>query len=158
MDAKQLACVHSSLIIANNFAPVSEALGTQGSMVKINWSVWEKSNKVEWTFSNQNIVLEFSKPPLSVTPFKVNKLIAIVGNSEEFGSENLIFFDESGTLIKKLVAPELGENSHFGSATELDKENIRAKIGYFELGVFQEQQCTINFSSGAASSFCRGGF
>ncbi len=24
---KQLACVHSSLIIANNFAPVSEALG-----------------------------------------------------------------------------------------------------------------------------------
>jgi hypothetical protein len=27
MDAKQLACAHSSLILANNFAPVSEALG-----------------------------------------------------------------------------------------------------------------------------------
>ena len=28
MDAKQLACAHSSLILANNFAPVSEALAT----------------------------------------------------------------------------------------------------------------------------------
>jgi hypothetical protein len=27
VDAKQLACAHSSLILANNFAPVSEALG-----------------------------------------------------------------------------------------------------------------------------------
>jgi hypothetical protein len=26
VDAKQLACAHSSLILANNFAPVSEAL------------------------------------------------------------------------------------------------------------------------------------
>jgi len=28
VDAKQLACAHSSLILANNFAPVSEALYT----------------------------------------------------------------------------------------------------------------------------------
>ena len=70
-------------------------------MVKINWSVRDKSNKVEWTSSKKIIVLEFSNPPLSVTPFKVNKLIAIAGNSEEFGSENLLFFDESGTLVKK---------------------------------------------------------
>ena len=32
MDAKQLACAHSSLILANNFAPVSEALCLRGYM------------------------------------------------------------------------------------------------------------------------------
>lgn len=29
VDAKQLACAHTSLILANNFAPVSEALVAQ---------------------------------------------------------------------------------------------------------------------------------
>jgi putative acetyltransferase len=33
VDAKQLACAHSSLILANNFAPVSEALGYKESIV-----------------------------------------------------------------------------------------------------------------------------
>jgi hypothetical protein len=28
VDAKQLACAHTSLILANNFAPVSEALAS----------------------------------------------------------------------------------------------------------------------------------
>jgi len=32
VDAKQLACAHSSLILANNFAPVSEALCLRGYM------------------------------------------------------------------------------------------------------------------------------
>jgi hypothetical protein len=38
VDAKQLACAHTSLILANNFAPVSEALCVKGAVMTVGMS------------------------------------------------------------------------------------------------------------------------
>ena len=126
-------------------------------MVKINWTVWDKSESVEWIAKGQKITLTFRVTPLSVIPLKSTKLVAVCGSFDEFGSENLLLYDFEGKLVKKILAPELGSHAHFGSVSELKPSELRAQIGYFEYEVFREQLCLLNLKTGLFSNFSRGG-
>ncbi len=126
-------------------------------MVKINWTVWDKSERVEWIAKDQTITLTFRAIPLSVIPLKLTTLVAVCGRFDEFGSENLLLFDFEGNLVKKILAPELGSRAHFGSVSELNSFELRAQIGFFEYEVFREQQCMLNLKTGRFSNFLRCG-
>ncbi len=126
-------------------------------MIKINWTVWDKSERVEWIAEGQTIILVFQTPPLSVIPLTSTKLVAVSGSFDEFGSKNLLLYDFAGNLVKRISAPEVGFNSHFGSVCELKPFELRTQVGYFESEVFQEKQCSLNLKTEQFTNFFRGG-
>lgn len=122
--------------------------------LKINWSVWDDNPTVAWIYRGENFHVSLRTPPLSVVDLPRHALVGIVGNYEDLGSENLLFYSYNGLLVKKLAAPNLGSKSQFGRVFEvLDKVN--ATVGFFDQTGWVEKVGTLNIEDGTMGQFHR---
>jgi hypothetical protein len=56
----------------------------------IDWSVWQRNPVVSWVWEGASACVIFQKPPLAVCPLATLGKMAIVGDFEECGPENLL--------------------------------------------------------------------
>jgi hypothetical protein len=68
-------------------------------------------------------------PPIAVTDLSRLARVAIVGNFQEFGSENLRLYFYDGSFDKSFAAPSLGPEAQFG-AIQQTASGFEALVGY----------------------------
>lgn len=93
-------------------------------------------------------------PPVAVSHLQIRKLIAIVGNFDEFGSENLLLYSYDGTLQHTITAPALGHNAQFGSVTE-NNGDVEATVGFWTGTVWKEEAGRLNLADGTITNLHR---
>jgi hypothetical protein len=122
--------------------------------IQINWSVWDNSPIISWSCDGKVSAVSLKKPPLSVTNLSGHSLIAIVGDYEDLGSANLLLYSYDGTLLKTLVAPEIGSKAHFGRVLETP-DGVSATIGFFDKTGWVERAGKLNLSNGTIEQLHR---
>lgn len=94
------------------------------------------------------------RPPLSVENLSGHSLVAIVGNFDEFASENLLLYSYDGVLMKTLSAPELGLKAHFGRVSQTLDE-VSAVVGFFDKTGWVEQSGNLDLKDGTIEQLHR---
>lgn len=122
----------------------------------INWSVWDRNPVVSWSWDGVSARVAFQRPPIAVCPLVVQGEMAIVGDFEECGSENLFVYSRAGALLRKYQAPTLGANAQFGSVREVDA-TLEVTVGYSgDQGQWVEAAGTLNTQDGSITDLHRG--
>lgn len=81
--------------------------------------------------------------------------MAIVGDFEECGSENLFIYSSAGKLLRRYHAPALGANAQFGAAREVGAA-IEVTVGYLgDQGRWIETAGTLNPQDGSVTGLHR---
>jgi hypothetical protein len=117
------------------------------SAVEFQWSVWDRSNKVSWTFNGHMIVKEFGSPPLSVAWLPVAALVAVVVSPLE-AEDNLNFFAPTGAPIRALGLMGI-EGAHFTWVNELSDGIVQAGYQTSQPG---DWAATLNLETGQLTS------
>jgi hypothetical protein len=124
--------------------------------VEIEWSVWDKSPLVKWRWKEKTVSLNFENPPLAVVPLPSHRLVAIAADWQDYGSNNLLLYSFDGILHKSFGAPDLGDQSRFGSVQEIDGgATVEAVIAYFKGGHWLEMAGILDIQNGTMSNFHR---
>ncbi|GAB3263545.1 hypothetical protein GCM10027296_39100 [Chitinimonas naiadis] len=122
----------------------------------IDWSVWDGKSVVPWIWGGVSAQVAFQRPPVAVCPLVTRGQMAIIGDFEEFGAENLLVYSSGGTLWRRYQAPSLGEGARFGSVREVGAA-LEVTIGYQEdKGRWIEVAGTLNLDDGSVSGLHRG--
>jgi hypothetical protein len=127
---------------------------TSSHTLQINWSVWDRNSTVSWTCDGILVSVKMKLPPVAVSHLQSRELIAIVGNFDEFGSENLLLYSYDGTLRQTVKAPALGENTQFGGILE-SNGNIQATLGFQIDAVWKEEAGSLNLDNGTVMNLHR---
>jgi hypothetical protein len=122
--------------------------------VQINWSVWQNSPTVSWTWDGVLINIPFKMPPVAIANLIGCRLIAVVGDFDEFGASNLLFYSYDGKLEKIFSAPSLGRDAQFGGITE-SAEGIRVIVGFYTDWEWKEQAGRLSFDDGTITNLRR---
>lgn len=93
-------------------------------------------------------------PPVAVSHLQGHELIAVVGNFDEFGSENLRLYSYDGTLQRTITAPALGKNAQFGGVSE-NNGDIQATVGFQTDTVWKEEAGRLNIDQGTVTNLHR---
>jgi hypothetical protein len=94
----------------------------QRNSVKIMWSVWDGSPTVSWRWDGGDAKITLRLPPISVIALPNYGVIAIAGNAEEFGGNNLLFYTYEGKLLRVYSAPSIGNKAQFSGVSEANGE------------------------------------
>lgn len=123
--------------------------------VKINWTVWDNNPTVCWTSDGRTTTISMRLPPIAVSHLSNIQSIAIVGNFDEFGSSNLMFYSYDGKLIRKFAAPNLGSSAQFVGVEEIT-QGLQVIVGFrTNSGSWAEQAGVFNAGDGTVSNLHR---
>jgi hypothetical protein len=115
--------------------------------LKINWSVWDANPVVAWTWNDKDVIVAMRLPPVAVALLPKLKLIAIVGNFDEFGSNNLLLYSFDGVLHRTYGAPSVGKDAQFGGIQE-GSQDVDVIVGFRGDTGWQEISGKWNFDDG----------
>jgi hypothetical protein len=121
---------------------------------QICWSVWGDNPTVSWNCHGGSFAITMKYPPLAVIDLSAHSLIAIIGNYDELGSENLLLYSYEGVLTKTLRAPALGSKAHFGRVSEAGN-GVTASVGFFDNTGWVEREGYLDLESGNMRDFHR---
>lgn len=93
-------------------------------------------------------------PPISVAHLAAHHAVAIVGNYNELGSDNLCLYSYSGDLIRTYSAPNLGKDAQFGAIRE-SGDDLEVTVGYNENDRWLEMAGRLNPDDGSVSQMHR---
>lgn len=130
------------------------AMPTSTHTLQINWSVWGRNPTVSWTCDGILASVTMKLPPVAVSHLKSRELIAVIGNFDEFGSENLLLYSYDGTLQHTITAPALGKNAQFGGVSEKNGD-IQATVGFQTDTVWKEEAGRLNLDDGTVTNLHR---
>lgn len=122
--------------------------------IQFNWSVWDNNPTVSWICNGNTVSVSLGKPPLSVANLPTQSLVAIVGNYDDFGSENLLLYSYDGALQRKFAAPQLGSNARFGRVSETP-DGISAVVGFYDETGWVEKAGALNLGDGTIGQLHR---
>lgn len=122
--------------------------------LKINWSVWDRNPTVSWTCDGILVSVTMKLPPIAVSHLQGHELIAVIGNYDEFGSENLLLYSYDGALRQTIAAPVLGRNAQFGGVLENGAE-IQATVGFQIDTMWKEEAGILSLDDGTVTNFHR---
>ncbi len=122
--------------------------------IKITWSVWDSSPVVSWSSEDGVFSVERKLPPIAVSLLPRQKMIAIVGDYEERGSCNLLFYSLDGVLVRSFAAPQYGEDSQFGGVGET-ANGLEVIVGYRVGGVWAEEKGKLDWVTGNVTELHR---
>lgn len=128
---------------------------SQSIPTKIIWSVWDSNPIVSWRWAGGTTTIEMKVPPISVMPLSKHQMVALIGNYDEFGSQNLRLYAQDGTLIHAYSAPAYGDDPQFGAIQEVG-EAIEVLIGYRDKGCWVEVAGRLDIASGCIENIHRG--
>lgn len=123
-------------------------------MLKINWSVWDSNPVVAWEWNGAIVSIRMKIPPSGVCDVESRKLMAIVGNFNEFSSSNLLLYSYEGILQRVFTAPDLGNFSQFSSVSEWNG-SVSVSVAFEADNHWEEKAAKFNIDNGAFSNFHR---
>jgi hypothetical protein len=129
-------------------------MATQDFKLNIMWSVWDSNPLVSWSWSGGTSSVTMKMSPIAVAHLAKRHMIAIVGNYDDLGSYNLLFYSYAGELIKAYSAPSLGKDSRFGAIRESDND-IEVLVGYLDGDHWVEMAGELNLDDGVVSKLHR---
>jgi hypothetical protein len=127
---------------------------TNLSKLKINWSVWDNNPIVTWVYDGKTASVVFKLVPVAVANISSRKMIAIVGNFDEFGSSNLFVYSYDGVLQHTYTAPNLGKNSQFGGVME-NGADVDVIVGFKTDSIWKEEAGKLDLNDGVVSGLHR---
>jgi hypothetical protein len=124
--------------------------------LSIDWSVWDRNPVVSWVWNGLAARVVFQKPPIAVCPLIRLGKMAIAGNFEEFGPENLLIYSSTDLLLRKYCAPAFGSNPQFGWIDAAGGA-LEVAVGYKdERGLWMDMIGQLNPDDGSISKLRRG--
>lgn len=109
-------CTYGTLDVVN---PVNTGnTASDPSDFSFMWSFWGSNPVVSSGWRGGTTTVAMGMPPIAVAHLAVQNLVAIIGNYDEFGSENLRLYPHGGEFIRSCKAPDLGKDAHFGAIEE----------------------------------------
>jgi hypothetical protein len=127
----------------------------QRNSVKIIWSVWDGSPTVAWRWDGGDTEITLCLPPVSVIALPNYEVIAITGNAEEFGENNLLFYTYEGNLLRVYSAPLIGDKAQFSGVSEVNGEVIGIVAYERDDGVWVEEAGKLSLESGVLADLHR---
>jgi hypothetical protein len=122
--------------------------------LQINWSVWENNPIVSWTLNGTLSKVALKQPPVAVAHISRLSVIAVVGNFEEFGAANLLFYSYDGSLKKSFSAPVLGGDARFSGVSE-NGQFVEVIVSFKSDSIWQEKRGRLNLSDGTVTDLHR---
>jgi hypothetical protein len=120
----------------------------QRNQVKIMWSVWDGNPDIFWHWAGRNVKITLRLPPISVVALPSYGIIAITGNAEEFGGNNLIFYTFEGNLLRTYSAPPHLKNAQFSGVSETNDEVVAIVAYETDDGCWIEEAGKLNLETG----------
>jgi hypothetical protein len=119
-----------------------------------NWSVWENNPIVSWTLNGTLFKVTLKQPPVAIAHISRSSMIAVVGNIEEFGTANLLFYSYDGSLKKSFSEPALGDDAGFSGVSE-NGEFIEVIVNFESDSIWKEKRGRLNLSDGKVTDLHR---
>jgi hypothetical protein len=119
------------------------------------WSVWDNNSVVSWEFLGKSYSVDMKMSPIAVAVFPKHQLVAITGNFDVFGPENLKTYHWNGEFCRSYRAPDLGDQTQFGGARELESGAVEVLIGFYDSGVWKDKAGLLNLDTGEVDDLHR---